>query len=117
MEPVEINAGRFYLRALRGDERVDDLPALRELVPGADRDELARREAGWESEDLLSWAVCVQTDVELHALVEVEVPDPETGRAVLRGHARRTAEAGAVEEGSAAVRRFAEGALGLDLDG
>ena len=28
MEPIEINAGAWYLRALRADERVDDRPAL-----------------------------------------------------------------------------------------
>ena len=31
MEPVEINAGTWYLRALRADDRVDDRPALAEL--------------------------------------------------------------------------------------
>jgi len=31
MEPVEINAGAWYLRALRADDRVDDRPALAEL--------------------------------------------------------------------------------------
>ena len=28
MEPMEINAGRFHLRPLRQDGRVDDAPAL-----------------------------------------------------------------------------------------
>ena len=28
MEPVEINAGSWYLRALRADERIDDRPAV-----------------------------------------------------------------------------------------
>ena len=28
MEPVEVNAGRYYLRMLRADDRVDDRPAV-----------------------------------------------------------------------------------------
>jgi hypothetical protein len=28
LEPVEINAGQWYLRGLRADSRVDDRPAL-----------------------------------------------------------------------------------------
>ena len=31
MEPVEINAGTWYLRALRADDRIDDRPGLAEL--------------------------------------------------------------------------------------
>ena len=31
MEPVEINNGTWYLRALRYDDRVDDRPALADL--------------------------------------------------------------------------------------
>jgi hypothetical protein len=31
MEPVEINAGQWYLRALRADSRINDRPALADL--------------------------------------------------------------------------------------
>ncbi len=45
MEPVEINAGAWYLRALRADDRIDDRPALAELGesnPAYVEDSLAR---------------------------------------------------------------------------
>lgn len=31
MEPIEINAGAWYLRALRADDRMDDRPSLADL--------------------------------------------------------------------------------------
>jgi len=31
LEPVEINAGQWYLRGLRADSRIDDRPALADL--------------------------------------------------------------------------------------
>jgi len=36
VEPIEINAGAWYLRCLRADERVDDRPVL--LTAAADPD-------------------------------------------------------------------------------
>ena len=72
MEPIEVNAGAWYLRALRADERVDDRPALLALaadpatglarrgvgdLAGA-TEHVAGRARGWADGTLCSWAVC-----------------------------------------------------------
>ncbi|WP_051772787.1 GNAT family N-acetyltransferase [Saccharothrix sp. NRRL B-16314] len=64
MEAVEINAGEFYLRQLRVDDRIDDRVALvgGGLFPdlataGA---HIAERADQWHTEECCSWAVCDQ---------------------------------------------------------
>lgn len=72
MEPTEINAGAWYLRALRADDRVDDRPALLTLADDPATG-LARRGVtdldgagrwvqqatdGWAAGTRCSWAVC-----------------------------------------------------------
>lgn len=118
MEPVEINAGAWYLRALRDDERVTDVPALASLstdvldgaTPAAFVVDAAR---GWHDGDRLSWAVCVPTTGEMVALI-VLVPDEDAGTARLT-HATTPAQGAvdALDAGLAAVGRFSDGALGL----
>jgi hypothetical protein len=98
MEPVEINAGAWYLRALRPDDRA----ALAELGetdvdPG-------------ESDAAYSWAVCEPTTGEL--LAEI-VLDPVT--ATVRGWAR-PGHGDAAAAAEASVRRFAASALGIDVE-
>jgi hypothetical protein len=46
MDPIEINAGAWYLRALRADKLMDDRPALADLGVG-DPDYVAQCAAGW----------------------------------------------------------------------
>ncbi|GAB2981551.1 GNAT family N-acetyltransferase [Saccharothrix stipae] len=64
MESVEINAGEFYLRALRADDRVDDRVALVAggLFPDLDAAgaHIAERAEQWHTEESCSWAVCDQ---------------------------------------------------------
>ena len=79
MDPVEINAGRWYLRGLRADGRIDDRPALAELDI-TDPDHVARTDADWSSDARYSWAVCEPTTGEL--LAEVSL-DPATGDLVV----------------------------------
>ncbi|HHX86103.1 MAG TPA: hypothetical protein GX694_12420 [Actinomycetales bacterium] len=111
MEPVEINAGPFYLRALRADDRVDDRPALRALGETAD-DAVARRDRGWTDGTPLTWAACVQTDVDMCAEIRCEVDgDSAVVSARPVPGADRADEAAAV--GVETVTRFVEGALGL----
>ncbi|RVW04543.1 hypothetical protein [Rhodococcus spongiicola] len=110
MEPIEINAGSWYLRALRADERVDDRPALRE---GGieDTDYVAERSRQWAGDEHYSWAVCEPTTGEL--LAEVGLT-PNGSECVVDGWARPghdDALAAALE----AAQRFAAGALGLAL--
>lgn len=76
MEPVEINAGGFYLRGLRGDQRLDDAPALvgiMGLSPEAAAGRIEEFAAGWSEESLLSWAVCEQTDPTCLAVIVYDV--------------------------------------------
>ncbi|AWK73398.1 hypothetical protein CBI38_19350 [Rhodococcus oxybenzonivorans] len=110
MEPVEVNAGGWYLRALRADERVDDRPAL---TDGGidDADYIARRTAQWSSDEHYSWAICQPNTGEMLA----EVGLTRSGdTAVLTGWAR-TGHDAALASGADAVQRFAEGALGLTV--
>ncbi|MGH3450607.1 MAG: GNAT family N-acetyltransferase, partial [Haloechinothrix sp.] len=77
MEPVEINAGAYYLRQLRADDRLDDRPALipafadpemRRYVPQYTIDTLeqageyvASRAAEWADGLRCSWAIAEPT--------------------------------------------------------
>jgi hypothetical protein len=101
VEPVEINAGAWYLRALRADDRIDDRPALSELGE-TDPDYVARCSARWESDASYSWAVCEPTTGEL--LAEVTL-DPTTGNITARA---RPGHAEAAQTAADTVRRFAD---------
>jgi hypothetical protein len=104
MEPVEINAGQWYLRALRADSRIDDRPALAELGV-TDPDHVTRRTAGWSADTDYSWAVCEVTTGEL--LAEITL-DPQTGAIATRARAGQAQAATAATE---SVQRFAAAAL------
>lgn len=109
MEPIEINAGSWYLRALRADERIDDRPAL---ADGGitDPDYVSNRSAGWAAETVFSWAVCVPTTAELVA--EIVVTPAADGTAEVTGWARDGYRE-ALEDSLPTVHRFTAGALGL----
>lgn len=106
MEPVEINAGSWYLRALRADERVDDRPALADLGE-ADPAYVDRCTRDWLDDVRYTWAVSEPTTGEMLAETALNPTDGTVHSRVRDGHddAARTAEE--------AVRRFAQGALGL----
>lgn len=105
MQPIEINAGAWYLRALRADDRVDDRPALAELgETRADYVESAATQ--WDSDTLYTWAVCEPTTGEL--LGEVTL-NPHT-RAI--GTRNRPGFQDATRTGADAVGRFAAAMLG-----
>jgi hypothetical protein len=106
MEPIEINAGAWYLRALRQDDLMDDRSALADLGE-TDPDYVHRRETQWASDAMYSWAVCEPTTGEL--LAEVTL-DPVAGTLHTRARSGH-ADAAAVAEAS--VRRFAGAMLGL----
>lgn len=111
MEPIEINAGTWYLRALRADDRIDDRPAL---ADGGitDPDYVTQRNAEWDNETHFTWAVCEPTTAELVA--EIGVTPAEDGTAELTGWARPGHEP-ALQAGLSTVSRFVEGALGLRI--
>ncbi|MBF6298723.1 hypothetical protein IU459_14395 [Nocardia amamiensis] len=109
MEPIEINAGVWYLRALRADDRIDDRPAL--AAGGiTDPNYVARRSAGWAEATYFSWAVCEPTTAELVA--EIGVTPAGDGTATITGWARPGYQP-ALDAGLTSVRRFVEGGLGL----
>lgn len=81
---MQLNGGRFYLRPLSADDRINDVPALRLAADWADHSsdksaqssssnsaidesfiELRRNQ--WLTGTALSWAVCEQTQVEMLA--------------------------------------------------
>lgn len=110
MEPVEINAGSWYLRALRADDRVDDRPAL--AAGGVtDPDHVGRRTAQWAADEHYSWAVCEPTTGEL--LAEVGLTRGGDA-AVLTGWARPGHE-DALAAARSTVARFGESGLGLTV--
>lgn len=112
MEPIEINAGTWYLRALRADDRIDDRPAL--AAGGiTDPDYVRRRGDEWSEETHFSWAVCEPTTAEMVAEIGV-TPGPDGG-AEVTGWAREGYEP-ALADGLSTVRRFVSGALGLRPD-
>lgn len=108
MEPVEINAGAWYLRAPRQDELIDDRPSLADLGE-TDPDYVTRCSARWASDTGYTWAVCEPTTGEL--LAEVAL-DPVAATLHIRsrdGHADVAAIA------AQSVRRFAAAALGITV--
>ncbi|MBP2474662.1 RimJ/RimL family protein N-acetyltransferase [Crossiella equi] len=96
MEPVEINAGSFYLRQLRADKLMDDRPAvltaftdpeLRRWVTGYRIDDLdgagryvALRAQEWREDLRCSWAVAEPTTGEM--LAEVGLKDLDLDRGI-----------------------------------
>lgn len=108
MDPVEINAGGCYLRALRDDDRIDDRPLLAELGE-TQPDYVAQCAARWESGTGYSWAVCEPTTGELLAEVTVDPGTRQLSVRARRGHhdaATRAADS---------VRRFVAAELSLTL--
>ena len=130
MEPVEINAGAYYMRQLRADNRLDDRPALiaafadpelRRWVNGYridDEDDatryVERRALEWEQDLRCSWAVAEPTTGELIGEIGLYHLNLATGSAeaacwVVPGWRGR----GAAAEALAAALRFGRGALSL----
>ena len=84
MEPMELNAGRFHLRPLRLDGRVDDAPALA-LAPGRavypEYFEVAA--ADWAADRVYRWAVAEQTNIDLLAEVTVTLVGDDGAEVVI----------------------------------
>jgi hypothetical protein len=106
VEPVEINAGGWYLRAPRDDDLIDDRPALADLGE-TNPDYVARCAAQWLSDTRYTWAVCEPTTGEL--LAEV-ILDPATATLTTRA---RDGHADAATVAAQSVRRFAAAVLGI----
>jgi RimJ/RimL family protein N-acetyltransferase len=130
VEPVEINAGEYYLRQLRADDRVDDSGALVAAFTdpeirrwqggllvddaGAARKYVEFRTWQWESDQRYSWAVCDQLLGHPVGEVALKDLDPHNGSAELvvwtaAEHRGR----GIAAHAASAVLRFGFG--GVDL--
>jgi RimJ/RimL family protein N-acetyltransferase len=130
VEPVEINLGLYYLRALRADGGIDDRQAIVEgftdpdtrlWVPGYQIDDLAgagryiaRRAQEWERDVRYSWAVADPFTGELLGevgLKELNLTEG-TGEAACWTHPAGRGR-GMASRALAAAMRFGFGAVGL----
>lgn len=131
MEPVEINLGLYYLRALRADDRVDDRqaivegfadPATRQWVRHYEINDLAaaaryitRRAKEWANDERCSWAVADPTTGEL--LGEVGLKDLDLAGGIAEAYCWTHPAGrgrGVAPTALSAVLRFAFGALGME---
>lgn len=103
MEPIEINAGRHYLRQFRADDRLDDRPALLSaFADPAVRAALSAttvttasdatayidaRAAGWRDDGHYTWAVAELTTGALIGEVRLELGDWSAGATGATGSA------------------------------
>lgn len=128
MEPIEINAGTYYLRQFRADDRVDDRPALlsafadpavrrasQEPVTNVDDAGafIARRAEQWHADTGCHWAIAEPTTGELLGGVGLtELVEGDSARAMIWIAAphRRT---GVATVALSTVARFGFGALDL----
>ena len=108
VEPVEINAGAWYLRAPRDDDLIDDRPALADLGE-TDPDYVTRCSSRWASDTGYTWAVCEPTTGELLAEVALDPVAATVHTRARHGHADAAAIA------AQSVRRFAAAALGITV--
>ena len=108
MDPVEINNGQWYLRALRYDDRVDDRPALADLGE-TDGEYIDDATDAWADDTRYTWAVCEPTTGELLAEVVLE---PVSGYLYSRARPGQE-DAAAMSEDT--VRRYAATVLGLEV--
>ncbi|HEX5142913.1 MAG TPA: hypothetical protein VFW21_03485 [Mycobacterium sp.] len=101
MDPVEINAGAWYLRALRADTLMDDRPALAEMGV-KDPQYVAHCAQNWKQDTRYTWAVCEPTTGEMLAQVDLDPATGDIGVAARAGHEQ------AAQTAADAVRRFAD---------
>jgi RimJ/RimL family protein N-acetyltransferase len=131
VEPVEINLGLYYLRALRADEHLDDRPAIiegfadpetRQWVPGHHIDDFARAEAyvarrakEWAEDTRYSWAVADPSTGEMLGEVGLKELDLSAGTAEASCWTHPAGRGrGMASRALAAVLRFGFGAVGLN---
>jgi RimJ/RimL family protein N-acetyltransferase len=130
LEPIEINAGGYYLRALRADDLIDDRPAIVEAFADAetrrwvadyrieDLDDanayVQRRDSEWKRGVRCSWAVAEPTTGALLGEVDLRGLDegPDGVQAACWTHPSYRGRGVAATALAAAVR-FGFGFLGL----
>ncbi|WP_020668180.1 GNAT family N-acetyltransferase [Amycolatopsis nigrescens] len=130
MEPIEINAGDYYLRPLRADDRMDDRPALFEAFADPEfrrfepalsladltqaGDYVRQRAAEWAAGRRCSWCVAEPTTGALLGEVGLKRLDLDAGKAEASIWVHPAARGrGVAVTALTAVLRFGAGALGL----
>jgi RimJ/RimL family protein N-acetyltransferase len=129
MDAVEINAGAWYLRVPRADDRMDDRPAVlasctdpeilrwrhRPPADPAEADAYIRRRAlDWARDERFTWAVCEPTTGEMLGEVSLEHVDLPMGQAEAACWVLPAARGrGMVTAAVSAVLRFGFAGLGL----
>lgn len=109
MDPVEINAGRYYLRQLRADEHLDDRPVLRAALGDIDATAwVERRTRQWRDGTGYGWAVAEQTTGALLGEITL-TPDGKLHCWTVPAY-RHT---GVMRHSLPAILRFAAEALGI----
>jgi RimJ/RimL family protein N-acetyltransferase len=89
VDPIEINAGTYYLRQLRADDFLDDSTTLRANGFPDPAAHIAARADGWRSETAYVWAIAEPTTGALLGEVGlVDVPG-DTARPDARGDTAR----------------------------
>jgi len=134
VEPVEVNAGAYYLRAMRADDRIDDRPAVlagfadaatRRWIPEYRVTNLAEagtyialRDRQWRDGQRCSWAVADPTTGAMLAEVGLKNLHLDKGKAdiVCWTHPDHRGRGVAAHAVSTALR-FGFGALGLSTVG
>ena len=132
-DPVEINAGSWYLRPLRADDRIDDRPAVvascadPEICRWRSRPDpdlveamayIRQRAGEWERDERCTWAVCEPTTGEMLGEVELTSLDLDHGTAEAACWALPRARGrGMTTTALSAVLRFGFGGLGLQCVG
>ena len=131
MEPVEINLGLYYLRALRADDHIDDRRAIVEgftdrdtrlWAPGWEIEDLddagryiALRAKEWANDIRYSWAVADPTTGELLGEVGLKELDLEAGTAEAACWTHPAGRGrGVASRALGAALRFGFGAIGLE---
>jgi RimJ/RimL family protein N-acetyltransferase len=130
VEPVEINLGLYYLRALRADDHIDDRKAIieafadpetRQWVPGYSIEDLedagryiASRLREWEKDTRFSWAVADPFTGELLGEVGLKDIDLDSGVAEASCWTHPAGRGrGMASRALSAALRFGFGAIGL----
>lgn len=130
LDPVEINAGVYYLRQLRADDLLDDRPALIEAFADADHQRfvlnyrlrdtteadryIARRAAEWARGERCSWAIAEPVTGRLLGEVGLKEVDlaAETAEATIWVHPAERGRGVAATAVNAALR-YGASVLGL----
>ncbi|HEX3778240.1 MAG TPA: GNAT family N-acetyltransferase [Pseudonocardiaceae bacterium] len=81
MDPVEINAGSYYLRQLRADDLIDDRETLRAFGFADPDAHIAGRSAGWQADTAYTWAIADPPTGTLLGEVGLASVDRATGHA------------------------------------